>query len=335
MKKPSKTLLCAAVRLENQYIEEWVRYYQKIGIDKIVIFDNNVSNTELITDVPYIKQMADEGYIDVWLQPDKRGMQTAQYTECYNLYYKDYDWLMFFDIDEFLMFKDFDNIKDFLAQEKFEPFDMIHVQWKVYDDNNILTVENGNYSMLERFTHPINVESLLGEELDNNSYGYCYNKSIIRGRNYKKIRFTSGNSHTPSRQESDGKLTCCNSKGEPVDPFHMAHRFERDKEAWLNHYICKTIEEYMSNKMVRCCGSLPTDIGEKARVNLILFLKYNNLTFEKIKYIHDRDPEACQKFLDFITICCARYAHNLDISMTKMSNLKPKIPKIKRKEPQS
>lgn len=332
----TKVLLCASVRLENQYIEEWIRYYQNLGVDKIVIFDNNVSNTELITDVPYVKQLADEGYIDVWIQPDRRGMQTAQYTECYNIYYKDYDWLMFFDIDEFLMFKDFDNVKDFLSQEKFEQYDMIHIQWKVYDDNNILTVKNNNYSMLERFTHPIDIEKLLGTELDENSYGYCYNKTIVKGRNYKKIKFTFGNSHTPSRYDSDKNLICCNSKGEMVEPFVMAHKFEPDKDAWLNHYICKTIEEYMKNKMVRCCGSLPSERGEKARVNLKLFLKYNNLTFEKLKYIHDFDPEQCEKLLNFITICCARYAHNLDETMTKVGNGFTKIPIIKRvKKPQT
>ena len=74
-----KTLLCAAVRLENRYIEEWIRYYQELGIDNIVLFDNNLSNGEKVTDVPYVKEMAEQGYVIVVPQYDKRGMQTAQY----------------------------------------------------------------------------------------------------------------------------------------------------------------------------------------------------------------------------------------------------------------
>lgn len=331
MKEDIKVLLCSAVRLENQYVEEWVRYYQKIGVDKIVFYDNNLTNGERITDVPYIRQLADEGYIDVWVQPDKRGMQTAQFTECYNIYYKDYDWMTFLDIDEFLMFRDYDNIKDYLSQERFDAYDMIHLQWVTFDDNNIIRVKDNDYSMVKRFTHPIDVERLLGSELKNNSYGYCYNKTILRGRNFMGVRFTSGNSHTPTEFTNKNNVLCCDSNGNPTDAFLMAHPFLKEKEAWVNHYICKTIEEYMTNKMVRCCGSLASEAAEKTRVNLRLFLKYNTLTFDKLKYINDFDPELCQELLDFVTTCCARYAHNMDMSMMKIEREKKTIkPVIKR-----
>ena len=303
-----KTLLCAAVKLENKYIEEWVRFYQKIGIDKIVIYDNNDDDTELITDVPYVKKLVDEGYIDVYLHPGKMGMQTSEYTECYNVYYQDYDWLMFFDIDEYLMFKNTDNIKEYLSQEKFEPFDIIHIQWKLYDDNDLVRVENGNYSLLERFTRPLDLDELLGKDI-NNCQSYLYHKTILRGRQYKRVRFYSGNTHTPSGLHSDASLRACNANGKEVLPFVMFHNFLRESDAWLNHYICKTAEEFFTNKMVRLCGSTPSKKLEEKRVNLGMFMQYNTLTFEKLKYFNEVCPEKLQDLLKKVTHACALYVY--------------------------
>lgn len=307
-----KTLLCAAVRMENNYIEEWVKYYQGIGIDKIILFDNNLTGGERITDVPYVKEMAEQGYIIVIPQYQVRGMQTAQYTECYNLFYKDYDWIMFFDIDEYLTFKEHTNIKDYLSQEKFNDFDLIHVQWKIYDDNGLIHVENNDYSLQKRFTHALNVDRILEQnEEDNGSYAYYYHKTILRGRNYRRIKFMGGNSHTID-VNSDDTLKACNVMGETVKTFDLAHEPVKYPDAWLNHYICKTIEEYVTNKMVRKTGATMKDDIKGDRVDLRLFLKYNKLTFEKLKYMHDMCPEECDFLLNYITLCCGRYSHKFD-----------------------
>ena len=304
--------------MENNYIEEWVRYYKELGVDKIVLFDNNDPKVENVLDVEYIKEQALEGFVIVVPQPKKRGMQTAQFTECYNLFHKDYDWLTFLDIDEYLVLKEHKNIKEYLAQEKFNGFDMIHVQWKIYDDNNLVTVqtkEDGtkDYSIMKRFTHPFDVETILGKEIDNHVFGYFYHKTILRGRQYRRIRFLGGNSHTPSEFYSDPTLKCCNTNGVEVEPFEMAHKYLKDTDAVLNHYICKTIEEFITNKMVRLTGANPTAKTERERVNFALFLKYNTLTFEKLKYMHDKLPKECDYLLDDMSVCTNRFIPKMNL----------------------
>ena len=45
-----KVALCAIGKLENLYVEEFVEYYIKLGIDHLFIYDDNEPNTERISD---------------------------------------------------------------------------------------------------------------------------------------------------------------------------------------------------------------------------------------------------------------------------------------------
>ena len=40
--------------------------------------------------------------------------------ECYELNNESYDWLIFYELDEFIHLSNFENIKDFLNQKKFD-----------------------------------------------------------------------------------------------------------------------------------------------------------------------------------------------------------------------
>ena len=35
------TAICAFMKRENAYIDEWLKHHISIGIDKIILFDNN------------------------------------------------------------------------------------------------------------------------------------------------------------------------------------------------------------------------------------------------------------------------------------------------------
>ena len=60
----------------------------------------------------------------------------------------EYDWVAFFDVDEFLVLKKHKNIKDFI--EDYKDYNGIAVNWVLFGDNNLTF--DGNYSVLERFT---------------------------------------------------------------------------------------------------------------------------------------------------------------------------------------
>ena len=43
-----KVLLCAIVKNENKYINEWLEHYKQLGFSKVILYDNNDINGEQI-----------------------------------------------------------------------------------------------------------------------------------------------------------------------------------------------------------------------------------------------------------------------------------------------
>lgn len=69
---------------------------------------------------------------------------------CYRQNYKYYNWLIFFEIDEFIYLKDFKNIKYFLNNSRFDKCQKVQLNWKFHTDNNLLYYDNR--TLKERFT---------------------------------------------------------------------------------------------------------------------------------------------------------------------------------------
>ena len=143
---------------------------------------------------------------------------------------------------------------------------MIHVNWKVYDDNDLVTVVNNDYSVVKRFTRPC----------QNRRAVHCELKTIVRG-GMRDVRFVK-NPHTCDNRT----FSCCNVLGEQVDSKAAKTIRVIHKEAWLNHYICKTIEEYCHTKLVRRGGH--TAHIKDLRYNINFFFNYNRHSIEKVKY---------------------------------------------------
>ncbi len=266
-----KVLLCCILKMENHYLEEWVRHYIKLGVDKIVMYDNNDTDgpyAEKIEDISFINEQINNGFIDVYKIPYEKCVQLKYYNQCYQKY-NDYDWLLFFDIDEYLMLENFKNIKEFLSQSKFNNYDIIHVNWKTFTDNNLLTVENNDYSLVNRFTTPCENIPTLSKKIDTEI------KSIVRG-GINNLEFTK-NPHTLDSII----IPCCDVNGDKLDNKDQKSKKVIHVNAWINHYICKTIEEYCKNKLIRLGGHTPHK--RNVRYTRNFFFIYNQYTIEKIR----------------------------------------------------
>ena len=133
--------LCCIAKLENEYIREYIEYYLDLGVDKIIIYDNNDTNGETFNYV--IKDYIDKGVVDIIDYKDRKICQLSAYQDCYKNYRDNFDWIMFFDCDEFLKLEKHKNIKDYLSDPKFNDFEIIHINWLIYDDNNLVTKTSG------------------------------------------------------------------------------------------------------------------------------------------------------------------------------------------------
>jgi hypothetical protein len=60
------------------------------------------------------------------------------YDDCYVKHNSEFDWICYFDIDEHLKLIKHKNIKEYLSQDIFKDYDLIHVNWITYgDDGNV------------------------------------------------------------------------------------------------------------------------------------------------------------------------------------------------------
>lgn len=77
--KPQDVAICAIGKLENLYIEEWVRHYIDLGVSRIYLYDNNDRGTENFASV--LSKYADK--VSITECYGKRAYQTDAYTDCY------------------------------------------------------------------------------------------------------------------------------------------------------------------------------------------------------------------------------------------------------------
>ncbi len=271
-----RILLCGIGKLENNYIREWVEHHKKLGFTNVVLYDNNDPDGEHFEDV--IGDYINSGYV---ILKNWRGRELAQipsYNDCYHQYKDKYDWIGFWDIDEFLEFDSAKTISEFLSQDKFKNVQCVRFGWKQYTDSGIITVKNNNYSV-KRFKEVFDLQFCKKNKFPEKRYisANTQAKSIIR-TNVKNFKVTSPHCFLD--------VPTVNAIGKPCWKAIRLGDKPVWKGAWLNHYRFKTIEEYVSKKMVRLWPTAYRN-GGKDCMNLDFFFNCNKKTKEKVKFAND------------------------------------------------
>jgi hypothetical protein len=204
------TALVCIAKDEDHYIDEWINYHLKLGFNAVFVYANDWS---------YVPNNKD---VFVYYIPGK-----IQQTNSYNHFIQNhgdcFDWVAFFDVDEFLVLKQHKNIKEFLSD--YDECNAVGINWAIFGNNEHETINN-NYSVLERFTKRSKVECLVeGKGKNVNEHV----KTIV-----KLPTTTFQDIHTPHASwYNTKKELITGSFNAPVD--------------WsvcqLNHYFSKSTEE--------------------------------------------------------------------------------------------
>jgi len=131
------TALVCMAKNEEYYIQEWITYHHKLGFNNIIIYANDWNYLNTSQGVKVIRF-------------NGSCQQTKIYNSFLNNYSKDYNWVAFFDVDEFLVLKQHNNIQSFLTE--YEDCNAIGINWCIFGNNNHTKVINDNYNVLSRFT---------------------------------------------------------------------------------------------------------------------------------------------------------------------------------------
>lgn len=194
-------LVCIA-KNEDNYIQEWIDYHKKVGFDDIFIYQNNwrwSGESEKVHKINF----------------DGKNLQIVAYNNFLQTYKDQFDWVAFFDVDEFLVLKKHKNIKEFLKD--YSDFDAIGINWVLFGNNNHNKVDS-EYSLIKRFTKR---QSNVNQHI----------KSIIKmNKNLNMII------HNPTT------FWVNTEKQYKIGPFNVNGSIE---VAQINHYFCKTKEEFI------------------------------------------------------------------------------------------
>jgi hypothetical protein len=136
---------------EEPYIDEFLTHYFRLGVDKIVLYDNHPSATlSVYSEHPGV----------IYKHFPGKQQQLPAYIEfmkfCHENPSEAPDYVGYIDVDEFLFLKRHDTIQDFLAT--FPDYSGVAIPWRMFGSNGLISYDPR--PVVERFpvgapeTHP-------------------------------------------------------------------------------------------------------------------------------------------------------------------------------------
>ena len=268
-KKNFFACFCAKARGENKYARELIPFYLNLGVEKFIFGDNNLNNTEKLSDV--IEDYMKNGIVDIYEIFGSKIGQSEFGQKIYEKYKTKCKWFLFFDFDEYLEIH-FENNKSltlnqFLSNATFNKCEAILFNWLSYTDNDLIYYDNR--TLLERFTKP-NYKCKIN----------MFVKSIVKGGLNKTIYYSNTSNHVP-----DKNLSICDSMGRLVTKYNNYSVFPPVfNYGFIKHFSTKSAEEYVQKIKRGANRNLPYVINE--RIQNYFFI--NKFSIEKMNFFNSK-----------------------------------------------
>lgn len=232
-----KCVIVTIAKEEKLYIQEFIAYYLRMGCSNIFIYDNSDDNE--------LKFLQNESVKVIHLPGGQK--QLTAYNHFLKTYKNQYDYVGFFDVDEFLVLKKHKTITDFCKD--YIPGGALGVNWYMFGNNGNTKYENK--PVIERFTKR---ERRMNKHVK--TIGKCSDILEMSVHNPNKMR--------PG-------CTFKNTFGERINGSFNEHT--DDSVVQLNHYFSKSDEELKQK-----CERGRADIKEKRKYEEYLFyLNFNEV----------------------------------------------------------
>jgi len=210
-----KVCIVAIAKDELKFIDEWVVYHRLLGIDHIFLYDDEDGT-------PLFQYFEQSSFVTVvkWHycrdQNTNLRNQILAYWHAIRNNVKDFEWVAFIDIDEFLVIRDIDNIKVFLKRFPFAG--SISLNWHVFGHSGFFDDPDGliTANLTRRMYQPsVNVKTIVRTSL-----------IVEIMPDYCTLR--------------NGKRVDANNRAFSVDLYPG-----RTEQAHINHYQCRSFTRWM------------------------------------------------------------------------------------------
>ena len=123
--------LCAIAKDENPFVREWVGYHHYIGFERVYIYDNDSALP--VRDI--VGDFYEQGICDTYTLPGS-AIQLTAYNHCLKNHGHEFEWLAFFDLDEFLCLKEDADARVLLRN--FEAYSGLALNWDIFGSSGHL-----------------------------------------------------------------------------------------------------------------------------------------------------------------------------------------------------
>jgi hypothetical protein len=215
-----KIAICAIFRNEARYLLEWLAFHRLIGIDAFVLYDNGSTDggAELIRRSRFAHTVT---LID-WPGAD---MQLPAYRDFCAYHAEKFAWAAVIDLDEFIVPRDGDTIREPLARRAYSDYASILMQWLVFGPSGHLRRPHG--MVIENYTR----------RLPDNYPTNRHVKPLVRGK------AVSSAGTTPHIINVSGPT--CNTRGQTVMSY-AEQPIECHDVLAVNHYYTKSREDWVA-----------------------------------------------------------------------------------------
>jgi len=272
--------ICAIFQDEAPYLTEWIEYHRLVGVDHFYLYNDRSSDEYLTVLAPYIEEgvvdlidcHAEEGETHFFNQRKAyaRGLKKA----------KDEDkWLAIIDIDEFIVPKKVDTIKELLQQ--YEGYYGVSIRWQKFGTSGIweipadrLTIE----CLIKKSPpdHPDNfTKCIVQPKLLPSNF---FDENYVKENKVDLVHFCKWVPLNAYKVTSLGPMELPGQVQKVVDL----------DEAQLNHYWCRDEKYYREKKVVRKARFQNEDFNlpvpwpeEKVQIALTLLNLYDDYAIQR------------------------------------------------------
>lgn len=265
-----RCVICAIVRTENRYLPDWISYHLALGFDHIFLYDNAFNDEEHVEEC-LCRCEQYRGRVTVFPAYNLQGYQVGAYTEFYHNHQKEFDYVAFIDVDEYITFdvhSKFDENKENSISSFIKHLgrpDAISLNWMTFGDNGLL-FDDGSPDY-ERFKRPLpfrySKENMWGKQPFNGHVKTIYRSAL----NIICIK--------PHCSEGDYHLINAIGREIEINPIQKDLTFTN---CYVRHFITRTINEYINTKIKR--GSRVD--GLAGGYPLSMFFAFNKPTIKKL-----------------------------------------------------
>lgn len=219
----SKAMICAVLKNEESYVDEWLQYHKHLGFDQIHLYDNNAEPSKYLSGLHHV--YGDFVKIVRWGAQGTKQQQPT-YTDFFAKHKQNNTWAAFLDVDEFIVLRKHVSIKDFLRDLAPKGGSVV-LNWSQMSNNGAQKREPG--LTVSRFTRS-------SKNLDKNI------KTISYLPHAKEVAVQS------AILRAGHPTVDVQGRPQPNDATLVENNAGNRDVAYINRYHTKSLEEFLQKK---------------------------------------------------------------------------------------